>query len=181
MLAKSSKISLRSVRGQHTVELVCALIFLVPFFLFLFDLTFVFLAGETNKQVCRDAARAAAEVIPSFPNPTGGTNDRRQVTGGDRTYRRAQSVVERLRTRSEQQWIRGISLDTVTVDLQPVPPNTFTELGGPIPGSVTVATTVRARPPAPIPGVFDQFTLTNQFTFDLTAVRPTTIIPNEAP
>jgi hypothetical protein len=170
----------RSARGQHTVELVCGLIFLVPFFLFLVDVAFVYMAGETNKQVCRDAARAAAEVIPDFTGAGPGSDPGPRVCGpNDPTFRRAQSVVERLRTRGEQQWIRGVNLDSVIVDLGRVDDAANAALGGPIPGTVTVATTLRARPPALIPGVFDQINLTNQFTFDLTAVRQTTIIPNE--
>lgn len=168
----------RSNRGQHTVELVCGLIFLVPVFLFLMDVAFAYFAGETNKQVCRDAARAAAEVIPDMAGATAGSDPGpRRVSGADPTFRRAQSVVERMRNTGPQQWIKGVELDAVIVDLGRVEPNA--ELGGPIAGSVTVTTSLRARPPAMLPGVMDQFKITNQSTFDITAVRQTTIIPNE--
>jgi hypothetical protein len=171
---------IRNRRGQHTIELVCALIFLVPIFLFLIDVCFAYFAGESNKQVCRDAARAAADVIPDMTGATPGSDPPpKRVSGNDPTFRRAQSVVEKMRQTGAQEWVRGVNLDAVIVDLGRVEDSANVALGGPIAGTVTVTTTLRARPPAVLPGVMDQFNITNQSTFDLTAVRQTTIIPNE--
>lgn len=172
----------RSGRGQHTIELVCALIFLVPLLLFFLDLAFLFFAGESNKQVCRDAARAAADVIPDMSGVTPGSDPPpRQVSGNDPTFRRAQSVVEKVRRAGEQQFTRGVNLETVTVDLGRVDDAATAALGGPIQGTVTVATVMTVRPPAPLPGIPAESRMTSQFTFDLTAVRQTTIIPDAPP
>lgn len=58
-------------KGQQLIEITCGLLFLIPIFLFLFDIAFMYFATNLSDGVARDAARAAANTEPETPAATG--------------------------------------------------------------------------------------------------------------
>jgi hypothetical protein len=59
------------VKAQASVEMIAGLLFLIPILLVLVDIGVMMLASSANDNVCKRAARAAANQFPTNHNPPG--------------------------------------------------------------------------------------------------------------
>lgn len=128
----------RCSQGQGIVELVVALVCLVPVGLVLIDLGFVAIGAGMNDAACRDAARAAASGAPSELT----TADNRTISSDKSPYLRAQSVIKKIYATNVPAKIRQ-NIEAVE-SVKDVPP---AESGGAVDGEVSVKTTVDVYPP----------------------------------
>lgn len=140
----------RHRRGQQLIEVSCGLIFLIPVFLFLFDIAFMYFATNLSDGVARDAARAAAAAEPTVPGP-----GRTALNASVNNFTRAQAIVTLARQRTTSNgYIRQFAIDTAAnrsfVNVTQVP-DPFR--GGPWQGTVTVRTILTYALPVAIPGV----------------------------
>jgi Flp pilus assembly protein TadG len=120
--------------GHSLIEVTIGIVVLAPVVLFLLDFSFVLWGVQTNDQLCRNAARAAA-----FGNPTEATE-------------RAQAVLSGT-NQSSNLVSNSTLIGPVQVNVTHEPPTEFDPLsrtesspGGPVSGDVTVETEVRITP-----------------------------------
>lgn len=131
-------ITSRPRSGQGIVELVTALVCLVPVGLVLIDLGIVAIGAGINDSACRDAARAAASGAPS--ELTLGDN---RVIGPEKSpYQRAQSVIKKIYATNVPAKIRP-NIEAIE-SVKDVPP---AESGGAVDGEISVKTTIDIYPP----------------------------------
>lgn len=156
--------------GQQLVEVACALMVLIPIFLFLFDVYFVFLASNMNDGVARDAARAAAAAEPNVASA-----GRYSRTTGSPDFDRAQSVVAQAQ-RNLGGYLRSVTLENNSITLQlnaPLPSQTN---GGPYNGVVVVRTILDFQMPVTIPGLMPPTQrFTSEASMPITAQRVGTL------
>jgi len=167
-LKKTPTLTLRSSRGQHLVELMAGLIVVIPVFMMLIDLVFVFMAVQVNDSASRDAARAASQVPPELGAPAGDS----EVPPTAAMYLRANAVLKQMYGNSVcKPEIKAMTLDNMT--------RPDGQLGGLFGGQVSVRTEAKVVPPVAIPLVTDSLTFTHKSfsTFPLTANQAATVIP----
>lgn len=159
----------RGRRGQQIVEVVVGIIAIIPIFLFLFDIYFLFLVTNLNDGIARDAARAAASV---FPEPLALTPGR-ALDGPNRT--RAEQIVNLARRNmnpSQGKYIQDVRLaDNPGGIIISNIPQSIELVGGSPTGSVTVRTTIRFNVPVTFGSFGQDIPLTAEATFPLTCSR----------
>lgn len=134
----ASKLTPRSKTGQGIVELVTALVCLVPVGLVLIDLGVVAIGAGINDAACRDAARAAASGAPSDLTLA----DNRTIGPDKSPYQRAQSVIKKIYATNVPAKIRQ-NIEAIET-IKDVP---ALEAGGAVDGEVSVKTTIDVYPP----------------------------------
>lgn len=118
-------------RAQSMIELVVGLAILVPIVLILIDIGTLIIGSAMNSDICREAARAAANGAPD-----------QVITGTPRA--RAEAVINR----KKQMESGNVSLKTpIRMWEQLREPLPSAPFGGPVDGEVTVQTTATVRPP----------------------------------
>ena len=132
------QLNCRAKTGQGIVELVTALVCLVPVGLVLIDLGVVAIGAGINDAACRDAARAAASGAPSELSLA----DNRSIGSDKSPYLRAQSVIKKIYATNVPAKIRP-AIEAVE-SIKDVPP---AEAGGAVDGEVSVKTTIDIYPP----------------------------------
>lgn len=155
----------RKKTGQGSVELVGALVCLLPVGLFLIDLGVVAIGAGINDAVCRDAARAAASGPPSALT----LGDNRVIAPGQSPYLRAQSVIKKVYATSMPAKMRD-SIEAIET-VRDVPP---AETGGAIDGEVSIKTTIDIYPPFIVGKIVGDsgVTLTSKHSVPITYVMP---------
>jgi hypothetical protein len=134
----ASNLTTRSKTGQGIVELVTALVCLVPVGLVLIDLGVVAIGAGINDAACRDAARAAASGAPSELTLA----DNRTIGPDKSPYQRAQSVIKKIYATNVPAKIRqNIEAIETIKDIPAV------DAGGAVDGEVSVKTTIDVYPP----------------------------------
>lgn len=128
----------RTRNGQGIVELVTALVCLVPVGLVLIDLGVVAIGAGINDAACRDAARAAASGAPSELTLA----DNRTIGPDKSPYQRAQSVIKKIYATNVPAKIRQ-NIEAIET-IKDVP---AIEAGGAVDGEVSVKTTIDVYPP----------------------------------
>lgn len=130
----------KRARAQSIVELVAGLIVLIPIVLIMIDIGSLYLASIMNSDICREAARAAANGPPGAvqtgePQKRVDTviNRKRAMCAGNVTIDSPVQVTEAVRT--------------------PLPAKPF---GGQVDGEVTVETVVTVRPPFLVQAIVPQ-------------------------
>lgn len=156
----------RRKAGQGSVELVGALVCLIPVGLVLIDLGVVAIGAGINDAVCRDAARAAASGPPSALTLA----DNRVIAPGQSPYLRAQSVIKKVYATSMPAKMRD-SIEAIET-VRDVPP---AETGGAIDGEVSIKTTIDIYPPFIVGKIVGDsgVTLTSKHSVPITYVMPT--------
>lgn len=157
-------------RGQQLIEVTCGLLFLIPIFLFLFDIAFMFFATSISDSVARDAARAAAAAQPVVTAP-----GRTLLQSSLPNLQRAQAILTLARQRTQANgYIRRFEIDpdiTRSFVNVTVIPDAFR--GGPWQGTVTVRTRLTYVLPVSIPRVTpDTVDCEAEAQFPLTSSRP---------
>lgn len=164
-----ARLKRRAKAGQGAVELVGALVCLVPVALVLVDLGVVAIGAGINDAVCRDAARAAAAGPPSELT----VGDNRNLGNSASPYQRAVSVIKKLYNTSVPAKVRDQIEAVETVkDVPPAP------TGGAIDGEVSVITTIDVYPPFIVGKVVGdgKIALSSKHSVPITYV-----VPNTAP
>lgn len=133
-----NKYNPRTCNGQGIVELVTALVCLVPVGLVLIDLGVVAIGAGINDAACRDAARAAASGAPSELTLA----DNRTIGPDKSPYQRAQSVIKKIYATNVPAKIRQ-NIEAIET-IKDVP---AIEAGGAVDGEVSVKTTIDVYPP----------------------------------
>jgi hypothetical protein len=133
-----NKYNPRTRNGQGIVELVTALVCLVPVGLVLIDLGVVAIGAGINDAACRDAARAAASGAPSELTLA----DNRTIGPDKSPYQRAQSVIKKIYATNVPAKIRQ-NIEAIET-IKDVP---AIEAGGAVDGEVSVKTTIDVYPP----------------------------------
>lgn len=160
-------------QGQQLIEVTCGLLFLIPIFLFLFDIAFMFFATSISDSVARDAARAAAAAEPVVTAP-----GRTPLQATLPNLQRAQAILTLARQRTTANgYIRAFAIDTGAtrsfVNVTQIP-NAF--VGGPWQGTVTVSTRLTYVLPVSIPRVTpDTIDCEASAQFPLTSSRAGTV------
>ncbi len=160
-------------RGQQLVEVACGLLFLIPIFLFLFDVCFMYLATNLSDGVARDAARAAAGAEPNVT-----TKGIAPLVTSQNNFQRADAVVKLALSRSNANgYIRRFDIvpaaDKSFLNITTVP-DPFR--GGQWQGTVTVRTQLTYTLPVSIPKITPDFlTCEAVAQFPITASRTGTV------
>lgn len=159
----------RRKSGQQLIEVACGLIALIPIFLFLFDVAFMYMAANMSDGVARDAARAAASVEPNVRVP-----GRVALTTSQANFQRAEAVVKLAATRSNATgYIKQFQVNTAGnksfLNVTNIP-DQFR--GGQWQGTVTVQTVLTYALPVSIPRITpDTLTCEAEAQFPITASR----------
>jgi hypothetical protein len=80
--ARATTVRTARMRAQASIEMVAGLLFLIPILLVLVDIGVMMLASSTNDNICKRAARAAANQYPSTPLTPGGPTGNPQAAAG---------------------------------------------------------------------------------------------------
>lgn len=150
MKTLSNQLRNRGRSGQQLIEISCGLLFLIPIFLFLFDIAFMYFAANLSDGVARDAARAAAAVAPTFT-----VTGQQPLVASTPNLNRALAVVNQARARTGA----GSYIQRFDIDVAPTRsffnitgvPDAFR--GGQWLGTVTVRTRLTYALPVSIPGI----------------------------
>jgi hypothetical protein len=155
--------------GQSLIELTAGIVVLVPVLLFLADFALILWAVQSNDMICRDAARAAAAGDP-LEAPA-----------------RAQAVVNGEGDRHSSLVSNTVLVPPVDVSVTHEPVLQYDRLsrkefgpGGPVYGTVTVATEVEIKPFVLKALTGRKFTFRANQTFPITYIAPV-IHPPETP
>lgn len=141
------------IHGQSTIEVIAGILVLIPIALFAIDGVTLFMGASLNSQVCRDAARAAANGPPTVMSPT--------LT----PRQRAEAVVRRTQKNEGAVRLQPDVVCRESVTRVPTPP-----WGGIVEGTVTVTTAVDVYPPFLLKCTMPRVTLRNEQTFPFTYV-----------
>ncbi len=167
-MKKSHHLTNRRCRGQHLIEVLCGLIFLIPVFLFLVNCAFIYFAATLSDGIARDCARAAAGVEPTYT-----TIGRQLLSNSAPNFNRAQAVVTVARTRNRG-YIRDCQIvgpeSACTITAVPDPFR-----GGQWLGTVTVRTRLSYILPVSIANPPDVLTNEAEARFPLTVSRSGTV------
>lgn len=160
----------RDKKGQHFVELTAGLFVLVFLVLSFMDMSTVLTAAALNSSLARDAARAASTGPPG--ELTIGTN--RAVDPTQLPYQRASAAILKAKPNSDSFELASQIQVTETVE-NPLPTQPY---GGPVSGSVRVATTMLVHPRFVMSLVkMDTISLTATETFPYTWVMKSSLVP----
>lgn len=118
-------------RAQSITELLVGLIALIPVILILIDMGSLIIGSAFNSELCRDAARAAANGPPS-------------AIANAEPQKRAETVVNRKRIQCAGNISINSPIQVWETVREPLPAKPF---GGQVDGEVTVQTSVTVRPP----------------------------------
>ncbi|MBY0550763.1 MAG: hypothetical protein K2W95_26020 [Candidatus Obscuribacterales bacterium] len=165
-------------RGQQLIEITCGLLFLIPIFLFLFDIAFMYFATNLSDGVARDAARAAANTEPETAAATGPVV--LPLANSPTALARARAVVLSAQTRTNANgYIRKFEIldkpDQSLINITGPAPEfgvPSVRLGGPWGGTVRVRTKMTYVLPVSIPKVTpDELECEAEAQFPLTTSR----------
>lgn len=127
-------------RAQSITEVIVGLIVLVPVILILIDIGSLIIASAVNSDICRAAARAAANGAPD------------RIDAG-RPKERALAVVNAKKNEARGNVSVNLPIQVWETVRDPLPAKPF---GGAVDGEVTVETSITCRPPflvgAVVPG-----------------------------
>jgi hypothetical protein len=161
---------MRGRKGQHFVELTAGLFVLVFLVLSFMDMSTVLTAAALNSSLARDAARAASTGPPGELSI--GTN--REVDPTQLPYQRACAAILKAKPNSDSFELASQIQVTETVQ-SPLPTQPY---GGPVSGSVRVATTMLVHPRFVLPVVkIGTLSLTATETFPYTWVMKSSLVP----
>jgi hypothetical protein len=156
--------------GQHFVELTAGLFVIVIIVLAFMDMSTLLTAAAINTSLARDAARAASTGPPG--ELTAATD--RKVDPSQPPYQRAAAAIMKAKPNSDSfELASEINVrETVT---NPIPSQPY---GGPVAGSVSVATTMLVHPRFILPIVrIGTIPLTAVETFPYTWVMKSSLVP----
>lgn len=134
--------------GQTLAETIGGLVVLIPIVLLLVDVGTIMAANLTNVDLCKRACRTASSVL-----------DNNGKADGKTAFDAANAIKEKFATSSTIRKPEIAYFDWEPNPNTPPPPGPFkfgtkpSEAPDPMPGEVTVITTMEIAPPIPFPGM----------------------------
>jgi hypothetical protein len=157
-------------KGQQFVELTAGLFVIVIIVLAFMDMGTLLTAAAINSSLARDAARAASTGPPGEL----AIGNNRKVDPSQQPYQRAAAAIMKAKPNSDSFELASEIKVRETVD-NPIPSLPY---GGPIAGSVCVATTILVHPRFILPIVrIETIPLTSTETFPYTWVMKSSLVP----
>lgn len=152
---------MRKKSGMHAVELAIGSLVLIPLVLYGIDASVLYFAQSMNQTTCTNACRAAAAAPPSAFCSRGNRDPYRP-------RKRAEAVLKKAAKEGEIIQIKPTCMITEKVEN----PKPIAPWGGPVRGTIRLATTVQVNPPFLLPLMPKQVKLQTEQTLPITWVMP---------